>query len=204
MVLRYEARWTPAVAARTRAALGVLTENIRAAQTVLPVPLAVENIAALISWPEDELTDAQFLTELAERTGVLLLLDVANLHTARVNFGLDPIATLDAPLERVGYVRVAVELYHRGPGPITVNAARDLSLDLSRLLESNRRPRIMRGMRPDRVHASCTDSTEYRTDGTRHAGIIRQPIPRQEHPYSLPRSLVRVARAGWQQGRRTP
>ncbi len=93
---------------RTRAALGVLTENIRAAQAALPVPLAVENIAALIRWPEDELTEAQFLTELVERTGVLLLLDVANLHTAQVNFGLDPIATLDAlPLERVGYVHVA-------------------------------------------------------------------------------------------------
>jgi len=93
---------------RTRAALDVLTMNIRAAQAALPVPLAVENIAALISWPEDELTEAQFLTELVEATGVLLLLDVANLHTAQVNFGLDPIATLDAlPLERVGYVHVA-------------------------------------------------------------------------------------------------
>jgi len=39
---------------------------------------------------------------------VLLLLDVANLHTAQVNFGQDPIATLDAlPLDRVGYVHVA-------------------------------------------------------------------------------------------------
>jgi uncharacterized protein len=93
---------------RTRAALGVLTENIRAAQAALPVPLAVENIAALVSWPEDELTEAQFLTELVEETGVLLLLDVANLHTAQVNFGQDPIATLDAlPLDRVGYVHVA-------------------------------------------------------------------------------------------------
>ena len=93
---------------RTRAALGVLTANIRTAQATLPVPLAVENIAALVSWPEDELTEAQFLAELAERTGVLLLLDVANLHTAQVNFGADPIAALDAlPLDRVGYVHVA-------------------------------------------------------------------------------------------------
>ena len=66
------------------------------------------NIAALVSWPEDELTEAQFLAELVERTGVLLLLDVANLYTAQVNFGLDPIAALDAlPLDRVGYVHVA-------------------------------------------------------------------------------------------------
>ena len=93
---------------RTHAALDVLTENIKIAQAALPVPLAVENIAALVSWPEDELTEAQFLGELVERTGVLLLLDVANLHTAQVNFGLDPIATLNAvPVDRVGYVHVA-------------------------------------------------------------------------------------------------
>jgi uncharacterized protein (UPF0276 family) len=93
---------------RTREALDVLARNIRQAQAALPVPLAVENIAALIDWPEDEMTEAQFLGELVERTGVLLLLDVANLHTARVNFGTDPVAALDAlPLEQVAYVHVA-------------------------------------------------------------------------------------------------
>ena len=93
---------------RTRAALDVLAGNIAAARAALPVPLAVENIAPLLAWPEDELTEAQFLSELTERTGALLVLDVANLHTARVNLGLDPVATLDAlPLERVAYVHVA-------------------------------------------------------------------------------------------------
>ncbi len=38
-------------------------------------------MAALFGWPEDELTDAQFLAELVDRTGVLLLIDVANLYT---------------------------------------------------------------------------------------------------------------------------
>lgn len=93
---------------RTRAALEVLAENVTVAQAALPVPLAVENIAALVRWPEDEMTEAEFLTELVERTGVLLLLDVANLYTAQVNFGTDPIATLDTlPLEAIGYVHVA-------------------------------------------------------------------------------------------------
>lgn len=93
---------------RTRAALDVLAENVATAQAALPVPLAVENIAALIRWPEDEMTEAEFLTELVDRTGVLLLLDVANLYTAQVNFGADPLATLDAlPLEKIGYVHVA-------------------------------------------------------------------------------------------------
>ncbi|MEV0411788.1 DUF692 domain-containing protein [Streptomyces sp. NPDC050448] len=93
---------------RTRDALDVLCENVRIAQDALPVPLALENIAALISWPGEELTEAQFLTELVERTGVRLLIDVANLHTNRVNRGEDPFAVLNAiPLEALAYVHVA-------------------------------------------------------------------------------------------------
>ncbi|MGW7098594.1 multinuclear nonheme iron-dependent oxidase [Streptomyces sp. NPDC054883] len=93
---------------RTREALDVLCENVRMAQDALPVPLALENIAALFPWPGDELTEARFLTELVERTGVRLLIDVANLHTNRVNRGEDPAAVLDAiPLEALAYVHVA-------------------------------------------------------------------------------------------------
>ncbi|MFJ8013167.1 DUF692 domain-containing protein [Streptomyces sp. NPDC096339] len=93
---------------RTRDALDVLCENVRIAQDALPVPLALENIAALISWPDEEMTEGQFLTELVERTGVRLLIDVANLHTNRVNRGEDPAAVLDAiPLEALAYVHVA-------------------------------------------------------------------------------------------------
>ncbi|PWI14856.1 endonuclease [Streptomyces sp. Act143] len=93
---------------RTRDALDVLCENVRIAQAALPVPLAVENIAALISWPGEELTEGQFLYELADRTGVRLLIDVANLHTNHVNRGEDPAAALaDLPLEAIAYVHVA-------------------------------------------------------------------------------------------------
>ncbi|OKI40210.1 endonuclease [Streptomyces sp. CB03578] len=93
---------------RTRDALDVLCENVRIAQDALPVPLALENIAALISWPGEEMTEGRFLSELVERTGVRLLIDVANLHTNRVNRGEDPAAVLDAiPLEALAYVHVA-------------------------------------------------------------------------------------------------
>jgi uncharacterized protein (UPF0276 family) len=93
---------------RTRDALDVLAENIRIAQDALPVPLALENIAPLFTWPGEELTEGQFLSELAERTGALLLVDVANLHTAQVNLGTNAGDVLDAlPLERLAYVHVA-------------------------------------------------------------------------------------------------
>lgn len=93
---------------RTRDALDVLCENVRIAQESLPVPLAVENIAALLSWPGEEMSEGEFLAELVERTGVRLLIDVANLHTNHVNRGEDPAAALDRlPLEALAYVHVA-------------------------------------------------------------------------------------------------
>ncbi|MDH2391080.1 DUF692 family protein [Streptomyces sp. HNM0663] len=93
---------------RTRDALKVLCENVRIAQDSLPAPLALENIAALISWPDEELTEGQFLAELVERTGVRLLIDVANLHTNHVNLGHDPVRALDLlPVESIAYVHVA-------------------------------------------------------------------------------------------------
>jgi hypothetical protein len=93
---------------RTRASLDVVVENVRIAQDALGVPLALEHIAAVLAWPEDELTETAFLTEILERTGALLLLDVANLYSSAVNFGLDPVAALDSlPLDRIAYVHVA-------------------------------------------------------------------------------------------------
>jgi uncharacterized protein len=103
---------------RTREALEVLAGNVRLAQAELPVPLALEHVAALLEWPAPELDEAAFLTELLERTGAWLLLDLANLYANARNHGGDPLAFLDAlPLERIAYVHVAggVErdgLYH--------------------------------------------------------------------------------------------
>ena len=53
---------------RTRDALDVLAANVRLAQAELPVPLALEHVAALLEWPAPELDEAAFLTELLERT----------------------------------------------------------------------------------------------------------------------------------------
>ncbi|NKY15824.1 DUF692 domain-containing protein [Streptomyces somaliensis] len=93
---------------RTREALDVLCENVRVAQDALPVPLVLENVAALFAWPDDELTEGRFLAELVERTGVRLLVDVANLHTNRVNRGEDPGRVLaELPPGAIAYVHVA-------------------------------------------------------------------------------------------------
>lgn len=93
---------------RTRDALAVLVENVRIAQDGLPVPLALENPSSTLAWPESDIDEPEFLTELVERTGCLLLLDVANIYATSRVLGGDPHALLARmPLEQVGYVHIA-------------------------------------------------------------------------------------------------
>ncbi|WP_067830746.1 DUF692 domain-containing protein [Nocardia inohanensis] len=93
---------------RTREALDALSRNISRTQAELEVPLAVENIATLFDWPDAEYTEAEFLSELIERTGVYLLLDIANVYANARNRDLDPLAELlRLPTERLAYCHVA-------------------------------------------------------------------------------------------------
>jgi hypothetical protein len=93
---------------RTAEMRAIVVANIRAAQRALPVPLAIENIASLFDWPEAEMDEPAFLAEVIEQAGVLLLLDLANVHANTFNRGGDPIAYLEQlPLNRIAYIHVA-------------------------------------------------------------------------------------------------
>ncbi|MEU8821038.1 DUF692 domain-containing protein [Actinoplanes sp. NPDC048796] len=100
---------------RTREAVAAVTANVRRVQASLSVPIALEPIAALFDWPDDELTEAQFITEILDRTGALLLLDVANVYANARNRGTDPEDLLGRlPLDRVAYTHVAGGAEHQG------------------------------------------------------------------------------------------
>ena len=93
---------------RTENALEILCENILLAQTQLPVPLVLENIASLFEWPESKMDEATFLNRVLLETGCQLLLDLSNLHANATNFGVDPVAFLDSiDSSRIAYVHVA-------------------------------------------------------------------------------------------------
>ncbi len=93
---------------RTREAVDAVVRNVALLMPELSVPLALEPIAAVFDWPDDELTEGQFLTEILDRTGALLLLDVANVYANARNRGEPPDALLDQlPLERIAYVHLA-------------------------------------------------------------------------------------------------
>ncbi len=95
-----------------------MVENIQIAQRALTVPLAIENIATLFEWPNNEMDEASFIAEIVSRTGVSLLLDVANLfaNATNHNFAVDSYLN-KLPLDHLAYIHVAGgifkgELYH--------------------------------------------------------------------------------------------
>ena len=53
--------------------------------------------------------------------------------------------------------------------------------------------RITRGLLPACARATCTDSTDHRTDGTHDAGIIRHAVPR-----TVPRPRLSIRLSGVQ------
>jgi len=92
---------------RTAEALEIISENVAAAQERLPVALALEHVAALVEWPDPEMSETRFISELLARTGALLLLDLSNLYANAHNHGFDPVASLsELPLDRIAYVHV--------------------------------------------------------------------------------------------------
>ncbi|GAA2646214.1 DUF692 domain-containing protein [Paractinoplanes durhamensis] len=123
---------------RSRDAVDAMVANVRRTQAELAVPIALEPIAALFDWPDDELSEADFITEILDRTGAHLLLDIANVYANARNRGTDPLELLDKlPLDRIAYVHVAGGdehdgLYHDTHTHATPQPVLDLITELCR------------------------------------------------------------------------
>ncbi len=92
----------------TEDSLHRVRRNVDHAQDVFGRRILVENPAACIAFADSTIPEAEFLAELAARTGCGLLLDVNNLHVSSVNLGFDRWAWLDAiPTEAVGELHLA-------------------------------------------------------------------------------------------------
>lgn len=92
----------------TRETLALVCDHVDETQQVLGRRILIENPATYVRFAGAEMTETDFLAELALRTGCGLLLDVANVRVCAVNHGFDPYAYLDAfPLERVEEIHLA-------------------------------------------------------------------------------------------------
>ncbi|MDF3821645.1 DUF692 domain-containing protein [Leptospira sp. 96542] len=71
--------------------LEIISNNIDHVQNVLQRQIAVENISAYFSYTSSSMSESEFLSLLAQRTGCLLLLDINNIYVNAKNFHFDPI-----------------------------------------------------------------------------------------------------------------
>jgi uncharacterized protein (UPF0276 family) len=97
----------------TRESLAHIVERICRVQDYLKRRLVVENASTYVSFSASEMSEQEFVKEMAERADCLLLLDVNNVFVSSFNHGFDPVAFIDAvPVERVVQFHMAGHTNH--------------------------------------------------------------------------------------------
>ncbi len=92
----------------TEEALSNVVERVRTVQDILGRRILLENVSSYVTYRDSQLTEWEFLREIAHRADCLLLLDVNNIHVSSVNHEFDPLDYLNAiPVDRVQLVHLA-------------------------------------------------------------------------------------------------
>lgn len=74
----------------TQRSLTVVCDHIDEMQNALGRPILVENPSTYLRFGEQEFAEAEFLVEVAQRSGCGLLLDINNVYVSAFNHGFDP------------------------------------------------------------------------------------------------------------------
>lgn len=97
----------------TRESLAHIVERICRVQDYLDRQLVVENASTYVSFVSSEMSEPDFVKEMAERADCLLLLDVNNVFVSSFNHGFDAEAFIDSvPVERVVQFHMAGHTNH--------------------------------------------------------------------------------------------
>lgn len=108
----------------TRAALDRVVERARRIQDYLQLPFALENTSSYLTYRSSVVPEWEFVSEIVDRAGIGLLLDVNNVYVSAYNHGFDPVVFIESlPAEHVVQIHVAGHTHvgeyiidtHRGP-----------------------------------------------------------------------------------------
>ncbi|WOB08173.1 DUF692 domain-containing protein [Piscinibacter gummiphilus] len=92
----------------TEEALRHVSERVLQVQEALGRRLLLENVSSYVSFDGDEMSEWEFIAELARRADCELLLDVNNVYVSSRNHGFDARRFIDAmPRERVRQIHLA-------------------------------------------------------------------------------------------------
>ncbi len=85
-----------------------IVERVSLVQNYLGQQILLENVSSYVAFKESEMTEWEFLCEIAERADCLILLDINNIYVSAYNHNFDPRAYLNGiPVERVRQFHLA-------------------------------------------------------------------------------------------------
>jgi hypothetical protein len=91
----------------TAATLARVCDHVDQVQTALSRRILLENPSSYLAFAEAEMGEVTFLTQIAQRTGCGLLLDVNNVYVSAINQSSDPLAYIARfPLDMVGEIHL--------------------------------------------------------------------------------------------------
>jgi len=107
--------------------VALVAERAREIQDYMEVPFALENTSSYMAFTASEMTEWQFISEVAERADIGLLLDVNNVYVSAHNHGFDPQTFIaGVPHERVVQIHLAG---HTNLGKVIIDTHRGQVID---------------------------------------------------------------------------
>jgi uncharacterized protein (UPF0276 family) len=92
----------------TEEALASVVDRVGQVQDALGRQILLENVSSYLTYRASDMSEWEFLREVAERADCAILLDINNIYVSSVNHGFDPLAYLQAmPRERVRQFHLA-------------------------------------------------------------------------------------------------
>jgi len=92
----------------TEEALASVVERVGQVQDALGRQILMENVSSYLTYRASDMSEWEFLREVAERADCAILLDINNIYVSSVNHGFDPLTYLQAmPRERVRQFHLA-------------------------------------------------------------------------------------------------
>jgi uncharacterized protein len=92
----------------TEEALNLVVARVGQIQDALGRQLLLENVSSYLTFHASEMSECEFLREVALRSDCAILLDINNIYVSSVNHGFDPLAYLQAiPIDRVRQFHLA-------------------------------------------------------------------------------------------------
>jgi uncharacterized protein (UPF0276 family) len=112
----------------TEEALGIVCRNVQQVQETLGRQILVENPSTYLGFAATIMSEAEFLAEVAARTGCGVLFDVNNVYVSARNQQLDPERVLEGWLAALDEATVA-EIHLAGHAVVATGAGAELRID---------------------------------------------------------------------------